>query len=85
MSRVLVVDDEPALARALAINLRAHGWEVVTAADGRSALEAAMTERPGVVLLDLGPPDLDGTEVQPSAARTSTRRRQRSSPSVPSR
>ena len=37
MSKVLVVDDEPALARALAINLRAHGWEVVTAADGRSA------------------------------------------------
>ena len=35
-SKVLVVDDEPALARALAINLRAHGWEVVTAADGRS-------------------------------------------------
>ncbi len=63
MSKVLVVDDEPALARALAINLRAHGWEVVTAADGRSALEAAATEHPDVVLLDLGLPDLDGTEV----------------------
>jgi two-component system KDP operon response regulator KdpE len=61
--KVLVVDDEPALARALAINLRAHGWEVVTAADGRSALEAAATEHPDVVLLDLGLPDLDGTEV----------------------
>jgi two-component system, OmpR family, KDP operon response regulator KdpE len=60
---VLVVDDEPALARALAINLRAHGWEVVTAADGRSALEAAATVRPDVVVLDLGLPDLDGTEV----------------------
>ena len=60
---VLVVDDEPALARALAINLRAHGWEVVTAADGRSALDAAATEHPDVVLLDLGLPDLDGTEV----------------------
>ncbi|MBM9460254.1 response regulator transcription factor [Nocardioides sp. zg-536] len=63
MSKVLVVDDEPALARALAINLRAHGWEVVTAADGRSALEAAAAERPDVVVLDLGLPDLDGTEV----------------------
>ncbi len=61
--KVLVVDDEPALARALAINLRAHGWEVVTAADGRSALEAAATEHPDVVVLDLGLPDLDGTEV----------------------
>lgn len=63
MSKVLVVDDEPALARALAINLRAAGWEVVTAADGRSALEAAATEHPDVIVLDLGLPDLDGTEV----------------------
>ena len=63
MSKVLVVDDEPALARALAINLRAHGWEVVTAAYGRSALDAAAREHPDVVVLDLGLPDLDGTEV----------------------
>jgi two-component system KDP operon response regulator KdpE len=63
VSKVLVVDDEPALARALAINLRAHGWEVVTAADGRSALDAAATEHPDVVVLDLGLPDIDGTEV----------------------
>ena len=61
--RVLVVEDEPALARALAINLRAHGWEVVTAADGRSALDAAATTHPDVVLLDLGLPDMDGGEV----------------------
>ena len=61
--KVLVVDDEPALARALAINLRSHGWEVVTAADGRSALDAAATTHPDVVLLDLGLPDMDGTEV----------------------
>jgi two-component system KDP operon response regulator KdpE len=57
------VDDEPALARALAINLRAHGWEVVTAADGRSALDAAATTNPDVIVLDLGLPDMDGTEV----------------------
>ena len=61
--KVLVVDDEPALARALAINLRAHGWEVVTAADGRSALEAAASAHPDVVVLDLGLPDMDGIEV----------------------
>ncbi len=61
--RVLVVDDEPGLVRALAINLRAHGWEVTTAADGRSALDAVAAVRPDVVLLDLGLPDLDGVEV----------------------
>ena len=61
--KVLVVDDEPALSRALAINLRAHGWEVVTAADGRSALDAAATTHPDVIVLDLGLPDMDGTEV----------------------
>jgi len=61
--RVLVVDDEPALARALAINLRANGWEVVTAADGRGALVAAAERHPDVVVLDLGLPDMDGTEV----------------------
>jgi two-component system KDP operon response regulator KdpE len=61
--RVLVVDDEPRLARALAINLRAHGWEVVTVPDGRSALAAAADHHPDVVLLDLGLPDMDGTEV----------------------
>ena len=61
--RVLVVDDEPALARALAINLRAGGWEVLVAHDGRTALAAAIEDRPDVVLLDLGLPDMDGTEV----------------------
>ncbi|HMG29975.1 MAG TPA: response regulator transcription factor [Jiangellaceae bacterium] len=63
MSRVLVVDDEPTLVRALAINLRARGWEVVSAHDGRSALEMAAGKHPDVVVLDLGLPDLDGVEV----------------------
>ena len=61
--RVLVVDDEPALVRALSINLRARGWEVVTAFDGRGALEAAAAKHPSVVVLDLGLPDIDGVEV----------------------
>jgi two-component system KDP operon response regulator KdpE len=61
--KVLVVDDEPGLVRALAINLRAHGWEVATAANGRAALDAVATSRPDVVVLDLGLPDLGGLDV----------------------
>jgi two-component system KDP operon response regulator KdpE len=58
-----VVDDEPTLVRALAINLRARGWEVVTAHDGTGALKAASDKHPDVVVLDLGLPDIDGVEV----------------------
>jgi two-component system KDP operon response regulator KdpE len=63
VSRVLVVDDDPQLARALRITLRAGGHDVVLAADGRAALRLAAAEHPDVVVLDLGLPDLDGTEV----------------------
>lgn len=63
MSRVLVVDDEPQLLRALAINLRARAYEVVTAATGVQALEAAAAHPPDLVILDLGLPDMDGVEV----------------------
>jgi two-component system KDP operon response regulator KdpE len=63
MSRVLVVDDEPTLVRALEINLRARGWEVETAHDGKSALKAATDKHPDVVILDLGLPDIDGVQV----------------------
>lgn len=61
--RVLVVDDDPALARALAINLRAHGYQVVVAHDGRQALAEMARAHPAVVVLDLGLPDMDGVEV----------------------
>jgi two-component system KDP operon response regulator KdpE len=58
-----VVDDDPQLSRALRITLRAAGYEVVNAADGRTALHEAAAEHPDLVILDLGLPDLDGTEV----------------------
>jgi len=63
MSRVLVVDDDVALARALAINLRAHDYEVTVAHDGKSAMARIAHVHPHVVVLDLGLPDFDGIEV----------------------
>jgi two-component system, OmpR family, KDP operon response regulator KdpE len=63
MTRVLVVEDERRLRRALGINLRAHGYEVGLAEDGRSALQAASQKPPDAVVLDLGLPDVDGVEV----------------------
>jgi two-component system KDP operon response regulator KdpE len=61
--KILVVDDEPQLLRALRITLKARGYEVELAPDGRSALEAAAHKHPDLVVLDLGLPDLDGIEV----------------------
>jgi two-component system, OmpR family, KDP operon response regulator KdpE len=61
--RVLVVEDEPALLRALQINLRARGYEVTTSSAGQDALVEAARRPPDAVLLDLGLPDLDGTDV----------------------
>lgn len=63
MTRVLVVDDEPQILRALRINLQARDYEVVTASSGRSALQAATDTRPDLVVLDLGLPDVDGVDV----------------------
>ncbi len=63
MTRVLVVDDEPQILRALAINLRARHYEVSTAATGAEALAVAATHPPDLVILDLGLPDIDGVEV----------------------
>jgi DNA-binding response OmpR family regulator len=63
VSRVLIVDDEPGLRRALAINLRAREYDVDVAADATAALAAAARRPPDVVVLDLGLPDMDGTEV----------------------
>ncbi len=63
MSTVLVVDDDPALVRALTINLRARGYQVHAAATGAGALQLAATEAPDAVVLDLGLPDMDGSDV----------------------
>ena len=63
MTGVMVVDDDRPLARSLAINLRAHGYQVTLAHDGQSALTEITRTRPDVVVLDLGLPDLDGIEV----------------------
>ncbi len=63
MTKVLVVDDEPQIVRALRINLSARGYEVLTAHDGVTALKLAADGKPDVVVLDLGLPDMDGTDV----------------------
>ena len=63
MTRVLVVEDERGLRSALAINLRARGYDVPVAATGEEALASAARHPPDVVVLDLGLPDLDGTDV----------------------
>ncbi|MEU9145401.1 response regulator [Streptomyces sp. NPDC048349] len=63
MTRVLVVEDEPQIVRALVINLKARKYEVDAASDGASALELAAARHPDVVLLDLGLPDMEGIEV----------------------
>ena len=63
MTRVLVVDDEPSILRALRINLSAREYDVSTAVDGTTGLAAVARDRPDVIILDLGLPDMDGTEV----------------------
>jgi two-component system KDP operon response regulator KdpE len=63
MTLVLAVDDDPALLRTLTINLRARGYQAATATDGSAALRAIEEQRPDLVVLDLGLPDLDGMAV----------------------
>ncbi len=63
MTRVLVIDDEPQIIRALRINLRARQYEVDTALTGAQALHQAAQHPPDLVILDLGLPDMDGVDV----------------------
>jgi two-component system KDP operon response regulator KdpE len=60
---VLVVEDEPAMLRALRINLRVRSYDVTTARTGKEALTEAGRRPPDAVILDLGLPDVDGIEV----------------------
>lgn len=62
-ARILVVDDEPAIRRFLRTSLVPQGYAVFEAADGRQGLTAVMANRPDLVILDIGLPDLDGVEV----------------------
>ncbi len=62
-SEILIVEDQPELVRALRINLRARHYDVLTARTGREALAVAASHPPDAIILDLGLPDIDGTEV----------------------
>ncbi|WP_203692344.1 response regulator [Catellatospora coxensis] len=63
MTKILIVDDEPQILRALRINLKARGYDIELAADGAGALRVAGAAHPDVVVLDLGLPDMDGVDV----------------------
>ena len=62
-ARILVVDDEPEILRALQPLLAARGYAVTTAASGEAALAALQRQRPDLMLLDLGLPDMPGLEL----------------------
>lgn len=72
MSKILIVEDEPALLDTLEYNLTRQGYDVVTSADGRLALEVAAREAPDLVILDLMLPGLDGFEVCRRLRQTSS-------------
>jgi two-component system, OmpR family, KDP operon response regulator KdpE len=63
LTKVLIVDDEPQILRALRINLQARLYEVITAQDGAEALHMSVSARPDLVVIDLGLPDVDGVDV----------------------
>jgi two-component system KDP operon response regulator KdpE len=63
VARVLVVDDDPSLLRALRLGLKAEGHEVLSAVNGEQGISQAALTSPDIVVLDLGLPDLDGIEV----------------------
>jgi two-component system, OmpR family, KDP operon response regulator KdpE len=63
MTRILIIEDEPALARALAITLHARGYDTDVAVTGAAGLDLAASSHPDLILLDLGLPDLDGMAI----------------------
>ena len=62
-ARILVVDDEPSILATMSPLLRSRGYDVVTAMSGRAALESAERDKPDLIVLDLGLPDIDGLDV----------------------
>jgi two-component system, OmpR family, KDP operon response regulator KdpE len=72
VTHVLVVDDDVHILRTLRIHLAAHGYTVVTADTGRDAIAAAGADRPDLVVLDLGLPDIDGSAVITALRQKST-------------
>ena len=69
-ARILIVDDEPNIIGTVAPLLRARGYEVFSAMSGRAALEAVEREKPDLIVLELGLPDIDGVEVCRQVRRT---------------
>ena len=63
MAKILIVEDESALAETLAVNLKAEGYRTLTAPDGPSALDIASSETPDLIILDIMLPGMDGLEV----------------------
>ncbi len=61
--RILLVDDEPALLELMKIRLEAGGYEIISASDGQQALDLARKEMPGLIILDLMLPKVDGYKV----------------------
>jgi two-component system, OmpR family, KDP operon response regulator KdpE len=70
-ARILIVDDEPNIIATVSPLLRAQGYEVLSAANGRSALDSVERNRPDLIVLDLGLPDIDGVEVCRQVRQTS--------------
>ena len=70
MKKILVVDDERPISDIIKFNLTKEGYEVVTAFDGREALEQFEAEKPDLVILDLMLPELDGLEVAKEIRKT---------------
>jgi len=62
-AKVLIVDDEPSILATMAPLLRSRGYEVLTAMSGRAAVESIDRDKPDLIVLDLGLPDIDGIEV----------------------
>lgn len=73
LRKVLIVDDEPDFVTLLAARLKANHYEVVTAQDGKEALQKIRREKPGVVLLDIMLPEMDGLQVLRAIRRTNKR------------